>query len=354
MNHDVLSCKELRLQQFDGKTIMICVICGGTGGARLARGISYVYDPAALTYICNVGDNIQFFGLSICPDIDAIIYYLSGSADFDRGWGLHDDSFNILESLRLFSPDFWFGLGDKDIATHIWRSELLHNGASLSEVTARESQLWGIQARVIPATDTWVETWIETVAHAALHYEEYFIRYRCEPRVSRIRYVGIEDSRPAPGVLEAIASSSTILIAPSNPVASVLPIISVPGIREALVSNREKIWAISPVIEALELPVGERIRAHSRERLMAAFGLPHSSVSVGQLYKDFCSHFVLDERDFVCKSQFEEMGYDVHLLRTDALSLERQKDFARELLQLTKGVTIAGVGSVSGEQTARR
>ena len=333
---------------------MICVICGGTGGARLARGISYVYDPAALTYICNVGDNIQFFGLSICPDIDAIIYYLSGSADFDRGWGLHDDSFNILESLRLFSPDFWFGLGDKDMATHIWRSELLHNGASLSEVTARESQLWGIQARVIPATDTWVETWIETVAHAALHYEEYFIRYRCEPRVSRIRYVGIEDSRPAPGVLEAIASSSTILIAPSNPVASVLPIISVPGIREALVSNREKIWAISPVIEALELPVGERIRARSRERLLAAFGLPHSPVSVGQLYKDFCSHFVLDERDFVCKSQFEEMGYDVHLLKTDALSLERQKDFTRELLQLTKGVTIAGVGSVSGEQTARR
>jgi LPPG:FO 2-phospho-L-lactate transferase len=331
---------------------MICVICGGTGGARLARGISHVYDPAALTYICNVGDNIQFFGLSICPDIDAIIYYLSGSVDFDRGWGLHDESFKLLESLRLFFPDFWFGLGDKDTATHIWRSELLHNGASLSEVTARESQRWGIQARIIPATDTWVETWIETVAHAALHYEEYFIRYRCEPRVSSIRYVGIEDSRPAPGVLEAIASSSTILIAPSNPVASVLPIISVPGIREALVSNREKIWAISPVIEALELPVGERIRARSRERLLAAFGLPHSPVSVGQLYKDFCSHFVLDERDFVCKSQFEEMGYDVHLLRTDALSLERQKDFARELLQL-KGIAGAGGESVSGEQTAR-
>ena len=320
----------------------------------MARGISHVYDPAALTYICNVGDNIQFFGLSICPDIDAIIYYLSGSVDFDRGWGLHDESFTLLESLRLFFPDFWFGLGDKDMATHIWRSELLHNGASLSEVTARESQRWGIQARIIPATDTWVETWIETVAHAALHYEEYFIRYRCEPYVSRIRYVGIEDSRPAPGVLEAIASSSTILIAPSNPVASVLPIISVPGIREALVSNREKIWAISPVIEALELPVGERIRARSRERLLAAFGLPHSPVSVGQLYKDFCSHFVLDERDFVCKSQFEEMGYDVHLLRTDALSLERQIDFARELLQITEGIGRAGVESVSGEQTARR
>ena len=317
---------------------MICVLCGGTGGARLARGTKYVCDPTALTCICNVGDNIRLLDLTICPDIDTVIYYLSDSADYARGWGLHAESFDFLERLRLFYPDFWFGLGDKDMATHVWRSELLRNGGSLSEVTKREARLCGIQSLVIPATDTWVETWIETVAHAALHYEEYFIRYRCEPRVSRIRYVGIEDSRPAPGVLEAITSSSTILIAPSNPVASVLPIISVPGIREALVSNREKIWAISPVIEALELPAGERIRARSRERLLAAFGLPHSPVSVGQLYKDFCSHFVLDERDFVCKSQLEEMGYDVHLLKTDVLSLERQKDFARELLQLTEAL----------------
>jgi LPPG:FO 2-phospho-L-lactate transferase len=332
---------------------MICAICGGTGGARLARGINYVYDPAALTYICNVGDNIQLFGLSICPDIDTIIYYLSGSADFDRGWGLRDETFNLLEGLRLFSPDFWFGLGDKDMATHIWRTELLHNGASLSEVTARESQLWGIQARVLPATDSWVETWIETAAHASLHYEEYFVRYRCVPRVSRVRYVGIESSQPAPGVLEAIASSRTIFLAPSNPIASILSIISVPGIREALVSNRKKIWAISPVIEALELPAGERIRARSRERLLAAFGLPHSPVSVGQLYKDFCSHFVLDERNFACKSQLEELGYDVYLLKTDALSFERQKELARELLQLTEDISIAGVGPVSEAQTAR-
>ncbi len=332
---------------------MICVICGGTGGARLARGINHVYDPAALTCVCNVGDNIQFFGLSICPDIDAIIYYLSGDADFERGWGLQDESFNLLEGLRHFSPDFWFGLGDKDMATHIWRSELLHKGASLSEVTARESQLRGVQARVLPATDIWIETWIESVTHVALHYEEYFVRYRCIPRVSKIRYAGIEDSQPAPGVLEAIATSKSILIAPSNPVASILPIISVPGIRKALVSNKRKVWAISPVIENLELPAGERIRARSRERLLAACGLPHSPVSVGQLYKDFCSHFVLDERDFACKSQLEELGYDVHLLKTDALSFERQKDFARELLQLTGGIAIAGGGAVPGEQTAR-
>ena len=332
---------------------MICVICGGTGGARLARGISYIYDPTALAYICNVGDNIRLFGLTICPDIDAMIYCLSGTADYDRGWGLNNESFNFLERLRLFSPDFWFGLGDKDMATHVWRSELLRNGGSLSEVTRRQARLCGIQSLVIPATDTWVETWIETVAQATLHYEEYFIRYRCEPHVSRVSYVGIEDSRPAPGVLETIASSSTILIASSNPLASILPIISVPGVREALVRRREKVWAISPVIEALELPAGERVRARSRERLLAAFRLPHSPVSVGQLYKDFCSHFVLDERDITCATQLDGLGYEVHLLKTDALSLARQVDFARELLQLTEGATRAGVESVSREYSAR-
>ena len=157
---------------------MICTICGGTGGARLARGASYVCDPMALTYICNVGDNIRLFDLTICPDIDTMIYYLSGTADYDRGWGLHAESFDFLERLRVFYPDFWFGLGDKDLATHVWRSELLRNGLSLSEVTTREAHLCGVQSCIIPATDSWVSTHIETVSHTRLHYEEYFIRLK--------------------------------------------------------------------------------------------------------------------------------------------------------------------------------
>ncbi|MFL5654006.1 MAG: 2-phospho-L-lactate transferase CofD family protein [Ktedonobacteraceae bacterium] len=320
---------------------MICVICGGTGGARLACGINYAYDPTALTYICNIGDNIRLHGLTICPDIDTVIYYLSGTADCDRGWGLHGESFNFLERSRLFYPDVWFGLGDKDLATHVWRSELLHNGWSLSEVTAQEARVCGIRSRILPATDTWVETRVETVT-TTLHYEEYFIRLRCEPHISRIHYAGIENAKPEPGVLEAIASSSTVLIAPSNPLASILPIVSLAGVRDALVKNKEKVWAISPVIEALELPEAERTRARSRSRLLAALGLPHTPASVGLLYREFCSHFVLDERDFKYASQLEEMGYQVHSLKTDALSLERQVGLARALLQLTEGINAAG------------
>ena len=332
---------------------MICMICGGTGGARLARGLSYVYDPAELNWICNVGDNLRLFGLTICPDIDTVVYYLSGDADYDRGWGLHAETFNFLERSRLFYPDVWFGLGDKDLATHVWRSELLRHGWSLSEVTVRQAQLCGVSSHVIPVTDTWMETYVETASNTLLHYEEYFIRFKCEPRISRVRYVGIEDARPAPGVLEAIESSHVVLVAPSNPVASVLPIVSVPGIREALIRSREKVWAVSPIIEALELPMGERLRAQSRERLLAVPGLPHNPVSVGLLYRNFCSHFVLDERDYAYASQLEEMGYQVHLLKTDALTLERQVDFARDLLQVTERSSVVGVGPGSEEHTPR-
>jgi len=333
--------------------IMICTICGGTGGARLARGISYVYDPAMITCICNVGDNIRLFGLTICPDIDTVIYYLSGTADYDRGWGLHTESFNFLDRSRLFYPDIWFGLGDKDMATHVWRSELLRNEWSLSEVTTRQAHLSGVQSRIIPATDSWVETQIETVSQATLHYEEYFIRWRCEPHVSQVRYEGIEDVRPASGVLEAIASSSTIIIAPSNPVASVLPIVSVPGVREVLIRNKEKVWAVSPIIDGLALPAGERMRARSRERLLASLGLPHSPLSVGQLYRDFCTHFVLDERDFRYAPQLEEMGYDVYLLKTDALTFERQVELAHDLLQLTGDLDRVDIGPLSREHITR-
>jgi LPPG:FO 2-phospho-L-lactate transferase len=333
--------------------IMICILCGGIGGARLARGTNYVCDPTALTYICNVGDNIRLLGLTICPDIDTIIYFLSGTADYDRGWGLQAESFDFFDRLRLFYPDFWFGLGDRDLATHVWRSELLRNGLSLSEITSKEAHLCNVQSCFIPVTDSWVETQIETVSHQKLHYEEFFIRLKCEPSVNQVLYEGIEDAKPVPEVLESIASSGTIIIAPSNPIASILPIVSVPGIREALVRNREKVWAVSPVIEGLALPAGERMRARSRERLMASLGLPHNPLSVGKLYQDFCTHFVLDEKDFGYVPQLEEMGYDVHLLKTDALSLERQVELASDLLQLTGDLDRVEIGALSREHITR-
>lgn len=327
---------------------MICAICGGTGGARLARGINSVSDPGSLTYICNVGDNIRLYGLTICPDIDTLIYYLSGVADYERGWGLQAETFNFLERARLFYPDAWFGLGDRDLATHVWRTALLREGWSLSQVTSQQARLSALPSRILPATDSWVETQIETTSQDTLHYEEYFIRYRCEPYVRQFHYTGIQDARPAPGVLEAIESSDIVVIAPSNPVASIFPIVSVPGIREVLVNNREKVWAISSVIEALELPAAERTRARSRERLLAAIELPHSPVSIGQLYRDFCSHFVLDQRDFAYVSQLEEMGYDVHLLRTDALDLGRQIELARGLLELIENSNTRSQGARKG------
>jgi LPPG:FO 2-phospho-L-lactate transferase len=197
--------------------------------------------------------------------------------------------------------------------------------------------MFHVQSHVLPATDTWIETQVETPSHTQLHYEEYFIRLQCEPMVNRVHYKGVEDAVPAPGVLEAIESAHTILIASSNPVASILPTLALPGVREALALKRECVWAISPIIDGLPLPPGERVRARSRERLLAALGLPHTPISVGQLYRDVCTHFVLDERDAVYAPQFKEMGYDVHLLKTDALTFERQMDIASNLIRLTEG-----------------
>ena len=332
---------------------MICMLCGGTGGARLARGINYVCDPETLTFICNVGDDIQLLGLTICPDVDTIIYYLSGNADYGRGWGLQAESFEFFERLHLFYPDFWFGLGDKDMATHVWRSELLRQGWNLSEITTMEAHLYGIQSRIIPASDSWIETQIETLSHTKIHYEEYFIRLRCDQSVSQVRYEGIEDARPTSEVLETIASSDTIIIAPSNPVASILPIVSIPGVQEALERNKEKVWAISPIIEGLALPAGERMRALSRERLLASLGYSHSPPSVGKLYCDFCSHFVLDERDSRYLPNLQEMGYNVHLLKTDALTFERQVELACNLLQLTGDLDTLDFRPLPGEHITR-
>jgi LPPG:FO 2-phospho-L-lactate transferase len=319
---------------------MICILCGGTGGARLARGLNAVYDPTELTYICNVGDNIRLFGLVICPDIDTILYYLSDAADYDRGWGLRAESFHFLERLRLFYPDAWFGLGDRDLATHVWRTNLLRDGWSLSAVTAREAEFCHVQSHILPATDSWIETQVETASQAQLHYEEYFIRLHCEPSIKSVHYKGVEHAVPAPGVVEAIESAHAILIASSNPVASILPTLALSGVREALARKREYVWAVSPIIDGLSLPSGEQLRARSRERLLAALGLPHTPVAVGQLYRDVCVHFVLDERDAVYTRQLEEMGYNVHLLRTDALIFERQVDIARNLIQLTVGTAL--------------
>jgi LPPG:FO 2-phospho-L-lactate transferase len=312
---------------------MIVVLCGGTGAARLARGLAKALPPKKLVFIGNVGDNIELYGLSICPDLDTVMYALSGLLDDQRGWGLSGETFRCLERLRALSGDAWFGLGDLDLATHMLRTAGLKEGASLSEVTRELALIHGLKSRLIPSTDVWVETHILTHEREDLHYEEFFIKYACEPSVQRVVYRSIQNASPAPGVLEAIAQSSAVVLAPSNPLASILPIVNVPGIKEALAKNRHKVWAISPMIENAPLPKSELRRQRSREGLLKSLGLAHTPLSVAGLYREFASRFVLDTRDLAYQEPIEALGYEVLSLPTDALTPERQNALAESLLQ---------------------
>ena len=212
---------------------MIVALTGGTGGAKLVDGLAAIIDPADLTIVCNTGDDCIFHGLHISPDIDTIIYTLAGLSDTDKGWGIKGDTFMALEQLRRLGNDAWFNLGDKDLATHITRSRLLGEGRTLSEITAKMRIALGVRSTVLPMSDERVETFIET-PRGEIPFQEFFVKERWTPEVLAVRLAGVENSRPAPGVIEAIHAADAIVICPSNPVTSIGPILAVPGIRDAL------------------------------------------------------------------------------------------------------------------------
>ena len=312
---------------------MIAVLCGGTGAARLVGGLVRVIPPEDLFLIGNVGDNIRMYGLAICPDLDTLLYALTGLLDSQRGWGILGDSFRCHERLEALFGRAWFGLGDLDMATHLYRTKRLQEGVSLSKVTKELTQAYGIKNALLPSTDSWVETHVLTEEGEELHYEEFFVKRACEPPLKGVFYKRIERALPAPEVLEVIDRSSAVILAPSNPLASILPIVRVPGIKEALASKKEKVWAVSPIIENAPLPEGEKRRQRSREKLLKSVGLAHTPLGVACLYQGFAGGFVLDIRDEGYLRPIEVLGYEVVLMRTDALIPRRQNELANQLMR---------------------
>ncbi len=213
--------------------LMLVVLTGGTGGAKLIEGLAAEIDPAELTIICNTGDDAVFHGLYVSPDIDTITYTLAGLSDNEKGWGIHGDTFTTLEQLRRFGNDAWFNLGDKDLATHITRTKLLNEGLKLCEVTERIRRQLGVQSRILPMSDERVETRVQT-PQGEISFQEFFVKERWAREVNSVRFVGAEQAQPAPGVLDAIHRAQAIVVCPSNPITSIGPILAVPGIRSAL------------------------------------------------------------------------------------------------------------------------
>ena len=223
------------------------VLTGGVGGARFLRGLVDVIDPARVTAIVNVGDDLEVLGLAVSPDLDSVLYTLAGLADEDRGWGRADETWNALAAASAFGGEDWFRLGDRDLGLHLVRTQALRDGAPLSAVTERLAAAVGVEASLLPATDDRLRTWLDTPS-GSFSFQEWFVARGHRDPVDRVRFDGAVEARPAPGVLEALHEADVILIAPSNPYVSIGPILAVERIRSALERRRAPAIAVSPLI----------------------------------------------------------------------------------------------------------
>jgi LPPG:FO 2-phospho-L-lactate transferase len=303
----------------------VVLLSGGVGGAKLALGLYTVMDPARLTVIANTGDDIDLFGLRVCPDADTLAYTLSGQAG-PLGWGVAGDSFRALERARLLGATGWFNLGDVDIGLHLFRAELLAQGVGLADVTRRIAAGLGLRCTLLPMCEQKVTTHIQT-DRGPLHLQEYLVRERAEPVVRGIAFEGITAAKPAPGVLEALAEAWLVVIAPSNPLISIAPILAVPGMREALRRAPGRRVAVTPLVGGTSLK-------GPTDRMLAQLGKPVSPVTVAEEYRELIDTFVLDVQDAALRPAIEALGLHCETLPTVMGDLPAKQSLARQVLAL--------------------
>ncbi|MGZ4788868.1 MAG: 2-phospho-L-lactate transferase [Terriglobales bacterium] len=288
---------------------MITVLTGGTGGAKFVWGLAQIIPPEELTVIVNTGDDLTWWGLHVSPDLDSVMYALAGKLSRDRGWGYDDDSFRCLERMRSLGADGWFQLGDLDLATHLRRTQLLSSGKTLTEATAELCRAMGVKQRVLPMSDEPVRTIVAT-SDGELAFQEYFVRERCKPTAVDVTFQGAEKTTTAPGVLQSIIHSDLVLIAPSNPVTSIGPILAVPGVRDALRCTTAQVIAVSPIIagSAVSGPAGEMLKMS---------GHVVSAVGVAEAYRGLLDVLIADTQDESARRDIESK--DVHAVFTNTV-----------------------------------
>jgi LPPG:FO 2-phospho-L-lactate transferase len=292
----------------------LVALAGGVGAARFLAGLVQVVPPSDITAIVNTADDETFYDLHVSPDLDSVTYTLAGASNVAQGWGLQGETFATLEALRRFDVPTWFGLGDKDLATHLYRTQRLRAGAPLSAVTAEIATAWGLELTLLPMTDDAVRTRI-TVDRGDGRTEElamqrWFVGERAESPVVSVRFEGADAAQPGPGVLDAIRTAETIVLCPSNPVISVGPILAIPGVRDALVARRSRVVGVSPIVG------GAPVKGPA-DRLMAPLGIDVSCVGVARVYAEFCSSLVIDAVDAARAPEVEAAG--VHAVVTDTM-----------------------------------
>jgi LPPG:FO 2-phospho-L-lactate transferase len=305
---------------------MIVVLTGGTGGAKLVEGLAGETDAAELTVICNTGDDCIFHGLYISPDIDTITYTLAGLSDSEKGWGIRGDTFVALEQLRCLGNDAWFHLGDKDLATHITRTRLLRDGKTLSAITDQIRRALGVRSTILPMSDERVETRVQT-SNGEISFQEFFVKERWAPEVLAVRFAGAENSRPAPGVLDAIAKAEAVIVCPSNPITSIGPILAVPGIRGALEETAAPVLAVSPII-------GKVAVSGPAHKLMSACGLEASPLGVAESYDSHLDILVIAQEDYGIARHIDAFGVKAVCADIRMNSLADKKRLAGQVLAL--------------------
>ena len=291
-------------------TERVTVLAGGVGAARFLRGLSSLLDPRRLTVVVNTGDDETFFGLHVSPDVDTVVYTLAGLVGQPHGWGVRNDTFACLSALARYYDATWFRLGDRDLATHLFRTDALRRGVRLSAVTATVARACGVRATILPMSDAPVRTIIHLQGTGPLPFQTYLVRGGGRGQVRRISLRGARRARPAPGVLQAVRTADFVILPPSNPLVSIGPILALPGMRRALRASRARVAAISPIVG------GAPIKGPLHHMLK---GLGHevSPVGVARLYRGLVDVFVLDQRDAAALPRIAALG--MHPVVTDTV-----------------------------------
>ena len=311
----------------------ILALCGGVGGAKLALGLSRTLRPDELLIAVNTGDDFLHLGLHISPDLDTVMYTLAGAADPERGWGLAGETWNFMEAIARFEGSDWFRLGDRDLATHVYRTRALQHGLGLAEVTKSLCDAFGVVHRVLPMTDDPLQTIIAT-DQGDLPFQDYFVRLDCRPRVRSVRFNWVEMARPHPEFAALLNNRElrAVILCPSNPFLSIDPILSLKGVRPGLQSTPAPVVAVSPIVggKALKGPAA---------RIMEELGMAPGNLAIAEYYRDFLDGLIIDRIDEHEAAAIEKLGIKVKIADTVMRSMQDRIDLAETTLEFAIGLT---------------